>query len=44
MRRGYALVTANGKVVRGVKDLHVQQSINIDLIDGKAKAEIKEIL
>lgn len=43
MRRGYALVTVNGKVVRSVRDLAVYQTIAIDLIDGKAKAEIKEI-
>lgn len=43
MRRGYALVTANGKVVRGIGNLKLEQMINIDLIDGKAKAQIKEI-
>jgi exodeoxyribonuclease VII large subunit len=43
MRRGYALVTSNGKVVRSVGDLKLRQTVNIDLIDGKATAEIKEI-
>ncbi len=44
MRRGYALVIVNGKVVRSVNDLKLQQIVSIDVIDGKAKAEIKEII
>jgi exodeoxyribonuclease VII large subunit len=44
MRRGYALVTAGGKVVRSVRDLTLEQTVNIDLIDGKARAQIKEVL
>lgn len=43
MRRGYALVSAGGRVVRSVRDLKLDQSINIDLMDGKATAQIKEI-
>lgn len=43
MRRGYALVTANGSVVRSVSKLNRGQEIAIELIDGKATAEVKEV-
>lgn len=40
LKRGYALVRAEGKVVRSISDLQVGRSVNLQLSDGTATATI----
>ncbi len=42
LARGYSIVSVNGKNIKSVKDLKVEQNIQIRLQDGKAKAKIIE--
>lgn len=43
LKRGYAVIRANGKVVRSVKSLHLGQSVNLLLSDGSAEATINKV-
>ncbi len=43
LRRGFAIVRAGGKVVRGLESLNQQQKIAIELADGEIEATINKI-
>ncbi len=41
--RGYSIVTASGKVLKSVKNLKVNEKIEVKVADGKFKAEVTEV-
>jgi exodeoxyribonuclease VII large subunit len=43
LQRGYALVRADGQVVKRVQDLHIGGSVDVELQDGVATATIQNI-
>jgi exodeoxyribonuclease VII large subunit len=40
MKRGYALVLKKGKVVRDIQQISINDTVEIQLIDGQASATI----
>lgn len=42
LKRGYAIVRSSGKVVRSVKQVHIDDILSIELQDGKLKSIIKD--
>lgn len=43
MKRGYALVTSTGGVVKSVNDVKQGQALNVRLIDGSVEVEVKKV-
>jgi exodeoxyribonuclease VII large subunit len=43
LKRGYALVSLNGKHLKTLQGVKIKDRINIELSDGKIRAEVKEI-
>ena len=43
MSRGYSLVTKDSKVIKEIKDVKINDNVNIELKDGHINAKIIEI-
>ena len=41
MHRGYSLVKKNNQVIQSIHDLHQGEIVDIQMVDGIKKAEIK---
>ena len=41
--RGYSVVEYNGKIVKSVKDIKIEDEIKIKIQDGNVKAIVKEV-
>ena len=43
MKKGYSIATVNGKVIKSIKDVSVQQKVNVKLSDGNFNAMITDL-
>ena len=44
MQRGYSIVRKEDKLIRSVKDVHKDETLNIMLRDGMVKTLVKEVV